>query len=479
MTISSTSNRKEYAGNGSTTAFATSPVVFFDETDLEVYKVVTSTGVATLQTLTTDYTVSGGSGSAGTVTAVVAPTSLETYVIVRTMPLTQAVDFVNNEATDAEVAEDALDKLTLIGQQLSAKIDRSFTLADSDVSGASTEIPTPAASKLIGWDPAGLALANYAASSIVDTIVPTAFAETLLGDTTAAGARATLDAQEDVLTTIGDSVVATTAGAAARLAAAATVAAHATTMNPWGARHVTLSGSAVTFTDMADAPYVGASVMLTMNAAHTFTDGAVFDVQGGANYTAASGDQVLLVATAVDAFDVTIFPANGGLAGIKGRLPITLATAQASISGTSVDFTGIPAGVKRITIMLVGVSTNGTDPILFQIGDSGGIENSSYLGTGSTLTNGDAAVGATNYTTGFGLVTGSAAAVIHGTLTLTLENAAAFTWVAAGTFGRSDGAAISITSGSKSISAELDRVRITTTSGTDAFDAGAINISYE
>lgn len=382
MTISSTSNRKEYAGNGSTTAFATSPVVFFDETDLEVYKVVTSTGVATLQTLTTDYTVSGGDGSTGTVTAVVAPTSLETYVIVRTMPLTQAVDFVNNEATDAEVAEDALDKLTLIGQQLSAKIDRSFTLADSDVSGASTDIPTPAASKLIGWDSAGTALANYAAASIVDTIVPTAFAETLLDDTTAAGARATLDAQEDVLTAIGDSVVATTAGAAARLAAAATVAAHATTMNPWGARHVTLSGSAVTFTDMADAPYVGASVTLTMNAAHIFTDGAVFDVQGGATYTTAAGDQVLLVATAVDAFDVTIFPAlavptpgasastftfngSGGDSGsitmtyqkignwVTLNLPATQATTGTN-SSTLTSNTALPAAIRPASVPQTG-----------------------------------------------------------------------------------------------------------------------------
>ena len=479
MTISSTSNRKEYAGNGATTAFATSPVVFFDGTDLKVYKVVTSTGVATLQTLTTDYTVSGGSGSTGTVTAVVAPTSLETYVIVRTMPLTQAVDFVNNEATDAEVAEDALDKLTMLAQQLSAKIDRSFTLADSDVSGASTEIPTPAASKLIGWDSAGTGLANYASATILDTIIPTAFMETLLDDTTAAVARATLDAQEDVLTTIGDSVVATTAGAAARLAAAATVAAHATTMNPWVARNVTTSGSAVTFTDIADAPYVGASVLLTMNAAHIWTDGAVFDVQGGATYTTAAGDQVLLVATAVDAFDVTILPASGGLVGLAGRLPITLATAQASTSGTSIDFTGIPVGTKKITINFVGVSTNGTSPLQIQLGDAGGFESAGYSGGVTGLIAGGAISG-TNMTAGF-LVTNAnlAASGYSGSVSLTLEKSSAFTWCETAIIADTVGTTTNVSGGSKSLSAELTQVRITTAGGADTFDAGEINITYE
>src|SRR3990167_5009559 len=98
MTVSSTTNRKEYTGDDATVAFSTSPVEFFDEGDLTIYLVVTATGVATLQTLTTHYTVSGGSGSTGTVTMVTAPTSAQTLVIVRNMTPTQAVDFVNNEA---------------------------------------------------------------------------------------------------------------------------------------------------------------------------------------------------------------------------------------------------------------------------------------------------------------------------------------------------------------------------------------------
>lgn len=191
MTVSSTTNRKTFTGNGVTVAFATSPIVFFDAGDLTVYKVVTATGVATLQTITTDYTVSGGDGSTGTVTMVTAPASTETLVIVRELDLVQEVDFVNNEATDAEVAEDALDRLTMIAQQLSARLDRAFVLSDSDISGADGELPVPEASSLIGWNSAGTALQNYATADL-DSALTTAFTLTLLDDTTAAAARTTL-----------------------------------------------------------------------------------------------------------------------------------------------------------------------------------------------------------------------------------------------------------------------------------------------
>lgn len=157
MTVSSELNRKEYAGNGVTTAFGTSPVVFFDASDLEVYDVLDSTGVATLKTITTDYTVSGGAGSTGTVTMLTAPASGHTLVIVRSLPLTQADDFVQNDASDAEVVEDALDRQTMIAQQLQAQIDRAVKVADSDITGVSLTLPNAAARALMvmGFDADG------------------------------------------------------------------------------------------------------------------------------------------------------------------------------------------------------------------------------------------------------------------------------------------------------------------------------------
>jgi len=193
MTVASELNRKSFAGDDVTVAFPTTPVVFFDEGDLDVYVVVTATGVATLQTLTTHYTVSGGVGAVGTVTMLTAPTSLQTLVIVRTLDILQEVDFVQNDTSDAEVAEDAIDRLTMISQQLDTKVERSFKLPDGDISGASTELPIPEASKVIGWNDDASALQNYSAADI-DVSLVTPFMETVLDDASAAAARTTLGA---------------------------------------------------------------------------------------------------------------------------------------------------------------------------------------------------------------------------------------------------------------------------------------------
>jgi hypothetical protein len=158
------------------------------------------------------------------------------------------------------------------------------------------------------------------------------------------------------------------------------------------------------------------------------------------------------------------------------RNPLTSGTEQASTSGTSIDFTGIPSWAKKIIIQFVGVSTNGTSNLLIQLGDGGGIETAGYLGASSVI---NTAVATSNFTAGFGFAIGAAAAVVHGSLTLTLEDSAQFTWVATGTLAESNTAEMALTAGSKSLSAALDRVRITTAGGADTFDAGAINVLYE
>jgi hypothetical protein len=160
----------------------------------------------------------------------------------------------------------------------------------------------------------------------------------------------------------------------------------------------------------------------------------------------------------------------------ENKLTGRLGTEQASTSGTSIDFTGIPAWAKRITIMFVGVSTSGNSFGIIQLGDAGGVETTGYLSVLSTV---DTGAGATALTTGFGATGGGATAFYHGSVTLSLEDSAGFTWVASGVLNRSDVAQTFQSAGSKSLSAALDRVRITTVNGTDTFDAGAINIIYE
>ena len=149
-----------------------------------------------------------------------------------------------------------------------------------------------------------------------------------------------------------------------------------------------------------------------------------------------------------------------------------LGTQQASTSGTSIDFTGIPAGTKRITVMFVGVSTNGTSALLVQVGDAGGFETTGYLSgaqAGTTLLESTAGFLATHASV--------AAQTNNGKVVLSLENSSAFTWTSSGNVLLT-GNGVAVSGGSKSLSAELTQVRITTVNGTDAFDAGAINVSY-
>ena len=159
-------------------------------------------------------------------------------------------------------------------------------------------------------------------------------------------------------------------------------------------------------------------------------------------------------------------------------LGINSATAVASTSGTSIDFTSIPSYVKRITVMFSGVSTNGTSDVIVQIGDSGGIENTGYLGAGSNLS--ATAVATSNYTTGFGFGAWNAnVSIAHGAMVWNLLDAATNTWAGFGSVARSNVAGMATGSSAKSLTGTLTQVRITTLTGTDTFDAGTINILYE
>lgn len=130
MTISTTASRIAYTGNGVTTAFSF-PNRFFANTDLVVVKVSTL-GVETTLTLTTDYTVTGADLDAGgTVTCVVAPAVGERLVIYRDMDYTQEVDYTSGDSFPAETHERALDRLTMQNQQLKDAVDRSVKVSET------------------------------------------------------------------------------------------------------------------------------------------------------------------------------------------------------------------------------------------------------------------------------------------------------------------------------------------------------------
>lgn len=150
-------------------------------------------------------------------------------------------------------------------------------------------------------------------------------------------------------------------------------------------------------------------------------------------------------------------------------------TAVATTSGTSVDFTGIPSWVKRITVMFNGVSTNGASAVQVQLGNSGGVETTGYAGSVTAIVGSTAGYAA--YSSGFvtlGLIAAGARSGL-----LTIVNIDSNAWVASGTFDETGTPAGGTAQGAKTLSATLDRIRLTTVNGTDTFDAGTINIMYE
>lgn len=163
-----------------------------------------------------------------------------------------------------------------------------------------------------------------------------------------------------------------------------------------------------------------------------------------------------------------------GLLDLAGGL--TLGTEQATTSGTTIDFTSIPAGVKLIFITLEGVSLSGTAHLVVQLGDAGGFETSSYVAGGAMVQAAGAAVVAT--TAGFTVRLGYAGFAAHGQIVLTLSDSSNFTWICSHSLliDPTDGDS-SFGGGSKSLSAELTQIRLTH-SNSNTFDAGAANISY-
>lgn len=158
-----------------------------------------------------------------------------------------------------------------------------------------------------------------------------------------------------------------------------------------------------------------------------------------------------------------------------GESLIRLGTVQATTSGTFKEFTGIPSWARRITLSLWFVSTNGAANILVQLGAGGAPTTSGY--TGHSVFSWASGVVPVSSTAGIPIFNNAAAYSHFGHITFT--NVGGNSWVASGqlTTGGTQGAIVS--SGFIELAGVLNYLRIVTANGTDAFDAGAVNISWE
>jgi hypothetical protein len=217
---------------------------------------------------------------------------------------------------------------------------------------------------------------------------------------------------------------------------------------------------------------------------------------GSADFTASNGTTVVLAAgaTAGDLIETISFsvssvlnaiPAttgavnstyllDGAVTPAKLSQPLTLGTAVATTSGTSIDFTGIPSWVKRVTIILNGVSTNSSNTFLVQIG-SGSIVTTGYKTvTGRIFGTSPVATTNTSSIAFWGVVSSSSEHFGNIVLTTVGSNI----WVSSFCIGQGTEALAAYGGGGITLGGALDRVRLTTTAG-DTFDAGSSNILYE
>ena len=149
-----------------------------------------------------------------------------------------------------------------------------------------------------------------------------------------------------------------------------------------------------------------------------------------------------------------------------------LETAVASTSGVSIDYTSIPSWVKKITVLFSGVSSSGASNWLIRIGD-GSIVATGYSGASTYWSS---AVETIADTTGFPMRQQQATYTHFGAVSI--FNISGNTWVASGVLGSATNTGFSCT-GTKTLTGTLDRIRLTTVTGTDTFDAGTINLLLE
>jgi hypothetical protein len=179
MSVTTTSNRISYDGDAVSTVFSF-PYKFLATSDLKVYV------DDVLQVITTDYTVGTPGDSGANVTFLSAPPAGDNnIVILRDVDLLQSTDLPSNGPFPSVSVETMVDKVTLQVQRLRELVSRAFTLSDSDTSGASTVLPTPTASNVIGWNETASALRNFTPETFASLVAyGTANADIFSGDGT-------------------------------------------------------------------------------------------------------------------------------------------------------------------------------------------------------------------------------------------------------------------------------------------------------
>lgn len=435
--LSDNNPRVEYSvAQGVTQTSFTIPFEFFDDSDVNIYV------DGTLKTEGVDYTLTGGDGSTGSAAlSVTGATGGSTVIIVRRIALERVTDFTAGADINRAALNQQLDSLVAIAADLDDRIDRSIHLPDEDPTDITFELPVQSlrAGKYLAF---GLDGDVVLTSGTTSTIIVSTFAETFLDDTTGAG----------VLNTLG---VTSTPAELNKL--------DGVTLTLTDYNTLTASAAELNLLDGKSLSGVDAEII-------TGTAGADGDiVQWNADGDLVSyGAATQLQATweaGVGTTESLISPAKVAAA-IAARVHED--GEDATTSGTSHDFTGIPAGVNEIDIFLDSVSANGTDDFLIQIGTGGTPTTTGYYSLSTNFT-----TNATS-TSSFTMRTATAASAF--TISMRLCRVPGTNKWQSSHSGVADGATPIIAgNGYVTLAGPLDNIRLRT-STTNTFDAGTWSI---
>jgi hypothetical protein len=447
----------------------------YAQTDLQVMR--ERSGVVSTLTLGTNYTVTGaGDQAGGSITLTTGATAGDILVLLSAMPSGRSAQFVNGGDLPAAALEAEFNRQAILFQQNARDAQNSLLYPSTD--GPMPTLPPIAsrAGRFLAFDMLGQPYAAGAPGTALDAVARAGDTMTgplriTPGSAAAPGLTPAGDSNSGIFVPAADEIGISlngqevarfnSNGLVGRLvprpwldvASAPTIdlgAQNADSLRITGTTGITSLGTAQS----------GTRRRLRFAGVLTITHSAALLCPGAANIITATGDIADVESLGSGNWVVT------NIARINIASNIFNATAIATTSGTEFDFTGIPAWARRITVMLDNVSLSGSDDLLIQIGDTGGIETSNY-------TSGSAS--SSNSTSGYVVRLAAPGRAACGMAII--QNLTGNVWLSSHSVNAGS-AADFFGGGRKELSGTLDRLRLTR-SGSNTFDGGSVNVSWE